>query len=242
MNVANLKRDATAIHNNWKELSDGSIMTTRGCAIHIPNRFIDKGLVSLGNETYIVGYFAITDNQGNYGVSNAAAMLKIEPTSQTKYTWLNEEYVQFEFPAGSIVVADTQLVEQSTLLYNIYAYFIGGGVIPWFMDYEKDVLRLFETDQLHAGARLTANRAIYHMIAATIARYHKDRTVYYRQAIERKSDIVSIRPDYVSFKSVIYGPKSTASKLMGNYFDQAVPAALVNPAEGRDDIEVFLRT
>lgn len=242
MDVANLKRNAAAIHDNWRELNDGSIITTRGCGIHVPSRYIDKGLVSLGNETYIVGYFAITDNQGNYGVSNAAAMLKIEPVSQTRYTWQGEEYIQFEFPPGSTVIPDTQLVEQNTLLYNIYAYFIGGGVIPWFLDYEKDVLRLFETDQLHAGARLTPNRAIFHMIAATIARYHKDRTVYYRQALERKSDVVAIRPDYVSFKSVIYGPKSTASKLMGNYFDQALPAALVNPAEGSDDIEISLRT
>lgn len=242
MDIAALKRNAAAIHNNWKELPDDSVITMKGCTIHIPSRYIDKGLAVIGNETYIVGYFAVVDFEGNYGVSSAATMLRINPITQSKYIYLGEEYIQFEFPPGSTVLPDVQAVMQGTLLYNIYAAFIGGGLIPWFMDYELDVLNLFETDVLHSGTRLAANRAIFHMVAATITRYHKDRTKYYRQALERKSDIKTIRPDYVPFKSVIYGPKSTSAKLSGNYFDQAVATALVNQAEGRDEIEVLLRS
>lgn len=241
MNIAGLKRNAAAIHSNWKELPDGSIITTKGCLIHIPSRYLDKGLATLGNETYVCAFFAVTDADGNYAVSKATAMMRIAPLSQSKYTVNGEEYIAFEFPAGSVVVADTQLVVQTTLLYNIYAYFIGGGNIPWFMDYEQDVLRLFDTDKLHAGSSLTPDRAIFHMIAATISRYREDKTRYFRQVVSDRNAYVSMRPEYVPFKSVIYGPKSTASKLMGNYYDQAVVASLVSPATGRDDIEVLLR-
>ena len=243
MDIASLKRNAAAINEgNLKELPDGSLVTLKGCVIHIPSRYLDKGLASLGNETYICAFFAISDDKGNYGVSKATAMMRIDPISQSKYTYKGEEFIAFEFPAGSVVVPDTQLVVQSTLLYNIYAYFIGGGSIPWFMDYEQDVLRMFDTDELHAGSRLVPDRAIFHMIAATIARYHADKTKYYRQSVESRDTIVSVRPEFVAFKSVIYGPKSTASRLMGNYYDQAVATALVNPADGHDEIEVLLRS
>ena len=242
MDVANLKRNAAAIHDNLLELPDGSIITKQGCVIHIPARYVDKGLATLGNETYICAIFGISDDKGNYAVSKAAAMMRIDPVSQSKYTHQGDEYIAFECPAGSTVIPDTQLVVQATLLYNIYAYFIGGGLIPWFMDYEQDVLRLFDTDSLHAGSRLVPDRAIFHMIAATIARYREDKTKYYRQVATDRSKIISVRPEYVPFKSVIYGPKSTASRLMGNYFDQAVATSLVNPATGQDEIETLLRS
>lgn len=242
MDVANLTRKATAIHDNLIELPDGSIITRSGCVIHIPARYVDKGLATLGNETYICAIFGISDSSGNYAVSKAAAMMRIEPISQSKYSVNGEEYLAFEFPPGSTVIPDTQLVVQSTLLYNIYAFFVGGGDIPWFMDYEQDVLRLFDTDEIHAGSRLVPDRAVFHMIAATISRYKEDKTKYYRQVAKDRMTITSVRPEYVPFKSVIYGPKSTASRLMGNYFDQAVATALVNPATGRDDIETLLRS
>lgn len=240
MDISKLKRDASKVHACLKELEDGSLITTKGCKIYIPSRFTECQLAVVGNETQIVGIFAICVDDQFYGVSIANAMMRIEPTNTTTVDINGEEYYEFSFEAGSTVVSSVGLVKVDTLVYLIYDEFVAKGHVPWYMSY-IDLGKLFDTSLHHAGVKLGANHAILELIASVIARDPDDRTKYYRQTVKSMEEVLARPPAMIPFRSVTFGATNTTAKLMGAYFDEGITSALVNPSQRSEKIEELLR-
>lgn len=240
MDVTKLKRDASRIKASLKALGDGSIVTTKPLQIHIPARYFEKNLASTGNETYIVGHFTYVDPDGFYAVNRTNSMHRIAPITQFKYTHNNVDYIVYEFPKGSTVIENVELVVDTDLPYDVFVFFIDQAIIPWYMSYD-DLGRLFENSPRYANFRVGANVSVFESMVATIARNPKDLNQYFRQTLKTQSDLDG-EVDYVPFKSVIFGPRSAMAKVLGNYIDQAIPSALVNETEQVDNIERYLRS
>jgi hypothetical protein len=230
MDVSKLIRDPKRVQAYLEELPNGSLVCKKPVKIYIPVRFAERGLAQIGIETYIVGVYAIVVEDVYYGVSMVNAMLPIEPTATLKMQIDGDEYYEFSFDAGSVVVTSTDLVKTDVLVYKIYDEIISKGRVPWYLGY-LELGKIFDTALYHAGANIGANQEVTELIISMISRSEKDRNQYYRTTIEYLSQLMVVK----------YAATNTTNKLAGSYFGDALVSALVNPADRVERIESLLR-
>lgn len=222
------------------ERDDGGIYTKVPCKIQVPERYLGRHLASVGNETHILGFYALIMEDSYYAVSVTNAMMRITPSSMETVVVDGVNYLEFGFDAGSRVIYSSDLVMSATLTYYIYDEHISKGRIPWYFNY-FDLARLFDTAQEFAGINL-GNRAILDLIISTIARDSEDKTRLYRHRLTSAEDVVNHPPTIVPFKSVIWNTADTTSRLIGAYFTDSINSALINPSDRVERIEQLLRT
>jgi len=234
-------RDASKVHAALKELEDGQLVALKDCKIYVPERYTEKSLAFLGQEVYILGIFGIVVEGQWAGVSSAAAIMRIEPTSTDRVDVDGERYMEFFFEKGSTVVANVNLVKTDTLVYLIFDEFHSKGNVPFYMNLE-DVANVYKSASYHAGMGICDNHVIMEMFTASIARNAKDMGKLARQSLTSRLEIFKNPPVYVPFRSVTFGASNTLSKLMGNYFDEGLNSALRNPSTRSERIEQMLLT
>lgn len=240
MDYRKLKRVPEKIQAALKEMPDGTVVAVKGCKIVIPSRFGERQLASLGAQNVIAGIHAIIVDDQFYGVSLVNAMMRIEPTTVSAVKFEDEEFTEFYFEPGSVVISNVNLVKSDTFTYYVYNEIVATGHTPWFMSYE-DIGRLFETAPKHAGVRVGANHAVWEMIAAAISRDRNDKTKFYRHTVKSEKDLETNPPAFIPLRSVTYGATNTTAKFIGAYWDDALTSALVNPADAVEPIEALLR-
>lgn len=233
-------RNPQVVTDNLREISDGRLVTVNGCKIYIPARFLEKNLAQISPEKYICGICAIVVDDLHYGVLSVNSMIGIEPSSTNHVQFDGDEYFEFVFDKGAVVINNLNLVRTDTLTYRIYDEFISNGRVPWYMDYE-DMARLFETALDYAGANVGRQHEITEMIVSLIARNEKDRSKYYRQTVKSKEDLATDPPVFIPLKSGPYSATNTTNKLAGNYFEEGVRSAIISPSTRVENIENLLR-
>lgn len=219
-------------------MADGSVVALEDCEIYIPARYLTKGLAFIESNVSTLGIFALVSGN-SYTTHMTQAMVTITPVSNRRVTTSGEEFVAFEFPKGSTIIKTDDVIRDKILSYYIYDYFITRAYIPWYIEYD-DMLRMYYNDVHYTGTQLGSNHSVMPMIVSMIARDPQDKTVLWRNA--KKKYPPGTQPTYVPFKSVIYGPKTTTAKLMGSYFDIALPAALLNHNDVVERIEQTYRS
>lgn len=239
MDITKLKRDPKKIHAALKQLDDGRLITLKTLKIYIPCRFAERNLAVIGLETRIVGIYAIVDEENNYGVSLVNAMMEITPTSTIKITINGNEYYEFTFDKGSVILPSVDLVKIDTLVYNIYDEIIAKGHVPWYLEY-NDLGRIFDTAMKHAGARVGDNHEVIELLISMISRDKVNRHKYYRQVIESLEDLKTNPPAFIPLRSVIYNATNTTNKLAGSYLQEGMVSALVTPSTRQEHIEQLL--
>lgn len=241
MDVRSLTRDAARVHAALEELPDGRLVTSRPTKIIVPARFEERGLTEVGVETHIVGIYAMVVDDLYYGVSLVNAMIRIEPFSTMKIKINGIDHYEFTFRPGDTVFSSTTLVKSDVLVYRIYDEIISKGRVPWYLGY-SELGRIFDTARYHAGANIGANREVTELIISMIARNKKDRTKYYRTAVNSLEEMKTNPPAFVPLRSVIYAATNTTNKLAGSHFSDGIVSALVSPADRPERLETLLRT
>lgn len=239
MDVKKLRRDPEAVAKTLVETPE-STATKTGCVIHIPSRFLDKGLASIGNETYIFGVFAIIVNESFYAITQAPALVRISPLESKRVMVDDDEYMEFHFAPGSVIIPNKDVVLQDTINYNMFDYFVDDGRIPWYVGYD-DALKLWRDGKTFTGVDIAPNDAVISMLISIIFRDSRDRHRFYRHAVKTQADKEKIPPATVAFHSVLFGPRSTMTKLTGAYFNDGLVSSLVNPTDKVDPIERAIR-
>ena len=240
MDITKLKYDRTKVIGVFKELNDESVVATANCTILIPSRFVSRGLATVGIETSFAGYFCIIVN-GYYGVSITASLIHSAPSSTTTVTINEEEYYEFRYEKGDVIVKDTSLLQSDKIVFKVYRELIATGHVPWFINYTV-YGKLLNTAKRFGGAGLgDADRATFEVIAASLARSSKDPTKQLRYTLKTQKDMDTFDVRYVPLNSVIYGASNTTARLMGSRLEQGISASLANPSESVEDIEELLR-
>lgn len=230
-----LKRNPEKIHAALKELEDGSLVALQPLKIYIPVRFAEQGLANVGSEVYIPAIFAIVLDDQYYGVSKDCAVMRITPTDTNTVKFGEDDYYEFVFERGSVMIPNLGLVKTDTYVYYVYNEIIAKGRVPWYLDYD-DLGGLFDSTEYHAGMVVGENHAIYEMIAASITRLTNDRTKLYRQNWKDSDDYT-----YIPLRNITYGATNTTARIDGAYFDEGITSALVNPSESVEPFEEILR-
>jgi len=241
MEIDKLMRDADRVKDCLQELPDQSLVTTRGCKIIIPTRFEERGLAEVGINVFIVGIYAMVVEDKYYAVSLVNSMIRITPTSIMKIKIKGVECYEFTFDPGQVVMPRTNVVRDDILVYRIYDEIVSKGKVPWYLGYDE-LGHIFDTALSHAGANVGTNSEVTELIVSIIARDRKDRTKYYRSAINSLDDLKTNPPVFISLKSVPYAATNTTNKLAGSYWSEGAVSALISPSDRKERIESILLT
>lgn len=240
MDILKLTRDKDFILSLIEEAPDGTARVKQQCQIYIPARYAERGLASIGSDVYICGIYAIVSGD-KFATMTCNAMVRIDPAVINRVEMDDEEYIEFVFPAQSIMHPSTTVVRINTFTYTIFDYYHANARVPWYVSYNQ-MARLFETAKDYADANIGSNHETDELLASVIARNKLNRSQYFRQvATSDKEDLANNRPVYVSLKNVAYSATNTMSKLGGNRFTDGTVSALVSPSERVESMEALIR-
>lgn len=240
MDVRGLIKDVGRIQASLQTLPDNSLVSKTGCKIYIPVRFSERGLASISVETHIVGIYAMVIDDKYYAVSMINALVRIDPVATNKVSVNGDEYYEFVFNPGSVIIPSLKLVKTNTLVYRVYDEIINKGRVPWYLKY-PELAKLFQTARKHAGANIGGNHEVIELLISMISRDPDDRTKYYRSTVQSLDDLVNRPPVFIPLKSVTFSATNTTNKLAGSYMQDGIVSALVSPAERTERIEALLR-
>lgn len=238
MDISKLVRDADSVLSGLHEMEDNSLVCSKDCRIYVPSRFAERGLASLGADTYIVGICA-TVMEDKYSIMMVNAMMRIEPSEINRVMVGEDEYLEFFFAAGSVVISNLNLAKVDTLTYKIYDEIIAKARVPWYLTY-SDLAMIFDTAGEHAGANIGNNKEVTELLISIIARNDALRTQYYRQIVAGDEDLKSNPPYYASLKDVTLSATNAVNKLGGGYFRDGTISAINSPTTRVERLEEIL--
>jgi hypothetical protein len=231
----NYIRDASAVKATLIR-SNKAVVTTTGCTIIFPERFVKRGLATLSDKNYISGGYALVLPDGKYSVCNVNAMMQVLPSRIEKTKFPDGKYYKLTFQPNSVLLVDTTLVKDAGVIEKIFDEYVFKGNVPWYVEY-NDLGMLFDTSAKHAGSAVNKNLAIIELLASMLARDPRDPKIPYRLV----ADEIKSPPSFISLMNVYYAAATTLNKLVGGNFDKGVVGALVQTTTEVSRIEKALR-
>lgn len=210
------------------------IFTGDKCSIYIPKRYEDNGVATFGDIVTTMGLFDIDVGGCSCGLT-IPCMIKLKPSEIHRVTIKNAQYIQGIFYKGDVFLLNTSLIEDSTLLYKMFTWFLSLGDMPPFVTYDKSAV-LFDTPSKLAGVSFDINHSIMEMVFAHLYRDRDDLAKQYRYTDKTKP------PKLINLRNVSYAPDSATGRLIGSYFQDGINAAMLDEGEGEvTDIERLMR-
>ncbi len=238
MDFSKLTRNPAGVLATLHEINDRTLVTENGCKIYIPSRFVEHGLASLGAETYVIGILTIVVGD-IYGSMMVNAMINIDPAETNRVMFEDDEYLEFVFYPGSVVIPNLYLAKTDTLVYKVYDEIIAKAKKPVYLTY-FDLAKIFDTANKHAGANVGYFKEVTELLISISARNPKNKTQYYRQIIVSTHDLITNPPYFASLKDVTLSATNTTNKLGGGYFRNGTVSAINSPSERAERLEGFL--
>lgn len=241
MDVSTLIRDPAKVKAVFKQ--NGTYLTcSKPCKIVVPCTFEEGNMVNIGLETYIIGIFALIVEDAYYATSLVPSMMRIEP-SRTTYTYINEiKHFVFEFDAGSKVIANTNLVQDLLLIYNVFNEVISRGRVPWQFTYE-DLGNIFTNVKEFTGSNIGGDHDAVELLVSLVSRSPLDPKLQYRQYLAALAPNTKniLKPEFAPLESVEITVSNNLNKITGSYFGIGVASTLVSPSRKVGRIEEQLR-
>lgn len=226
------KRDGQRILNALAE-TNNTLVAKENLRIHVPVRFATRGLGQVGIETFICCMYAIITDDDHYDVSNYCAIAKIEPYKTEEILIDNVEYYEFTFLKGQVIMPNVQLVRRDMLIFNIMDEFIFKGNVPWYFT-PNDLARIMDTAKTAGDSAVGEWLDVIELIVSVVTRVKGEKKIYYRNGNGGAYD-------FVALSNVFYVASSTLPKLAGNYFNDGVVSAIMEPVDEVQRVERLLR-
>lgn len=227
-------RDLLTVNNK-------QIYCKQDCYVHVPTRYIDRDIGTIGADTSAFGIIPIIlADTLEYGLLSVNSVVKLNPFSSETIEVNGDTYYQYFFEANTPVILNTSVVRKDTIIFNILDEFIIKGKVPWYVSYE-DLAKFLDTANSHAGSRVAQNYEVIEVLASIVSRDVNNRKAYIRSTAKDK-DYILKNTEYVPMASVMYSVSGTANKLIGAYMDEGITSALVTPSEEVSGVERLLRT
>lgn len=238
MDIKQLVRDKQFILSVLEKVG-GQTRVKKECRIIIPARYLERGLATIGTDVYTIGILPIIcENKFSTMIVNA--MVKLEPAMTNRISVNDEENIEFIFPAGSVMIANNNVVRININTYRVFEELHSSARVPWFITYNQ-MASIYASAGDYADANIGANHESDELLASVIARNPDNRRQYYRQSATSDSDDLNNQPVYVSMKNVAYSATNTMSRMGGSHFTNGTISALVSPTERVEPMERLIR-
>lgn len=239
MDITKLKRDPN-LAETVQHFSGQKVLAKTDCQIVVPVRYESKQMLILGQMVLCVGVYGLV-SQGKFCCDLTLAKMPLKPSSiSVEKLEDDDDYYIFSFKKGDVMIDNIELVKEDTLVYRIFDDIHAKGNVPWYIS-PTALAKLFVTAQEHGNINLVSSNASFELIAATMTRIQKDLTKYFRHYAKSLDDPANPDYEFVPLTSVAYGTTNTITRLLGNYRDEGVTAALVHPTETLEPVEKMLR-
>jgi hypothetical protein len=232
------KRDKARVLSVLKTMPDASVVATRLCKIHFPQRYVQKKLAYVDQDVHTLGYFNIIVDDSVCSILSVNAMVHLTPTKISIIDVEGDPYYELEFNPGSTVIKTLDLVKVDTVVYDIYDEFLANGNIPYWTEYD-DLAAIYDSARKHAGANIGGQAEVTELIVSVMAKWPKNKELYYRQGLAQNKGVVPA-PVYVPIESVESASNTTA-RLAGAYFETGLKLAITTPSTRTERIEETLR-
>jgi len=200
----------------------------------IPSRYEDLNLLSIEETLTTVGVFGIEINDNLFGALVLLAYISMEPSTITRETINNDEYIVATLYKGDILADKLKVLQDGSISYKLFNEFIAHGKLPYFVDYML-ASKLFDESSAHTGLSLDFGHNIFELLVAHLTRDEQDLSIPYRHT-------KMIRPGvFIRMKSVQDAPTSIGARLLGSYFNDSLVASLATTSTSQHDIENILR-
>lgn len=231
--LSRLKHNPSIFNSIFKTIGDTTICK-QNIRIVFPDRYVTRGLATLGSTVNTLGMYAIIDDDDNYCVSLASIKEDLAPYNIHDQNINGDEYKILSFRAGDPVIVNNNLVVSGSYLYELFDEFIIKGNIPFFLSYEEIADILLKSKEFNDSA-IGKNPLTMEILTAVIARSEADKRVFFRQ-----SDVTK-KPIFVGLNNIYYSFDTTGAKLIGGYFGPGVTTALVDKEEKTSMTTAILR-
>jgi hypothetical protein len=240
MQINELVRTDTVIKECMMEL-DNALVAKTTCAIIVPFRFLQAGLLELGKNNYVATIFPVVNTANQYTVCNVCTKMEIVSRNIEITKFNGEDFYVFNYEKGDVICPDLELVKDDNFSYKIYQEIVQKAKAPWFLNY-ADIGKVMATAGSHSGVQIPDTNAIYELIVAALSR-NEDMTMYYRHVVDglEDRDFIGHPLNSVALNSIIYATNNKMNKLMGGYIEDGLTSALTESTSATSEVELLLR-
>lgn len=240
MDISTYKRDKARVMGALKVMDDRSVIALEPLRIHIPNRYLDRGLAAIGDRVSTLAVYALLTNDGHYMVSLAPCRVYLRPNAIREIKIDGEGYFEFEFAKGDTVIESTTVVQEEIITYYMYSEFDAKGKMPWFMDEDLNP-RLFDNAKHFCGGYIGDNPQVYRVLHSIRNRDPENVRRPWRQAIRTEDDVKRIKPVIVALSAINITSSGTLPRLLGSYLSDTIRSAIIDPSERAEGGEIIMR-
>lgn len=202
--------------------------------IFISSRYEANKCLRIGNTLSTIGLFDFVINDKIEDGLFLPAILEMEPSNVETIKINDEEFVKATFYNGDVFIKNREVQKVQDLGYVIFYEVINQANRSKHLDYFK-IVKIFDIVAEVCGINFGVNRKVFELICAHIHRDRKNLSVFYRQTDMKQP------PEIIQFRDISHGTVTTTGKMIGNYFDDSLRSAIVNPTEEGSDLENIMR-
>lgn len=225
MDISKLKHNPEKIQESLFENENHELLTKTGCTIYIPAGYVSKGLAIISNEISILTTFIMVLDDNSYGVSTATAMAKISPDVIDTIEIEGDDYYQFTFNPGSVVMKTTLLIKNKKITNYILDFFVDYGHCPWFINYLNLAEQLWQTKYFN-DLTLGTTQAVRDVLVSVVARDKKDVKKVYRHTLTSNEQLRML-PQYIPLRNISLNTTSNLARLNGSELKRGIRASLL---------------
>ncbi len=200
------------------------IFTGKKLEVYIPRFYQERDLLVIGDVANVLGIFQLRIDDKFSAVMMILARIDIEFVNTRTETEGGFDYIVLELGTGSTFIANSNIVKNSNIIYEMFIAFLAYGKIPPYLDYTS-IQSLFDQSKEHCGVSLGLNHAIFEVIYAHAFRSSDDPYQFYRNTPMNKPPVV------VALHQISHGPISSSSRIIGSYMGEGIVSSLVDDTE-----------
>lgn len=217
---------------------DDVMRTKTDIRVFIPERYIQKSLTTLGGVVKTLAIFAAVDKNNNYSLVMIPAKVDMIPHYTEEVMVDGTVNIVLHFEKDDIFIANTNVVQNASFMYDIFEEFYIRGNVPWFIPYSM-LPNIFLESKRYAKSNIGNNPISMEILTAIIARDPLDKKTQFRKVINKTK--TSNKPVYVGLNNIYYSYSNTGAKLIGGYYKAGVTNAIVDKENKATEVVSLLR-
>lgn len=237
MEIGNLKRDGDAIEKSLIINADSSVTAGRDLEIHLPKRFVDNGMATVGEKVQSVAVLGVVVPGVCYAPLVALMDITLEPLSIREVAIGGVQYLVLEFAKGDTVIESLDVLEDPNKPYQYYLEFDFYAKKPWYLN-KEDLSSMVDYAEYECGGKVGSSPQVKRVFNSLMYRDPDNLNNPYRNS---KAMLEGREPIIVGLNNSALLIDGTFSKLTGGYLQDNTIAAIVNPDTKVTDMEKVIK-
>lgn len=208
--------------------------TGKSLEVYIAKNYETYRLLEITDCVKALGIMCLIIDEKYWCNVNILAKLTMHPSQYEFIVIDTVDYIKMNFDHGDIFIGDTQVIQDSSILFAVYSEFITRGK-PLFSFTYDDFARTFDHLKELCATTLGVDRVIFELIVSHITRDEDDVFTQYRYTDMKKP------PKFISLVNMSLAPTTTSSRMCGGYFNDGLSASLLTTSKEQTPFENMIR-